>query len=291
LIRSKIFFVVSLCLMTGVLNFARAESDSLRSQRWAPMQGHDYWTLGAFSAAAIGVSTLPNRGTGGWGSGILLDDSARSALRSSSDGGRADAASLSDKTVALAALSPFLIDAIGFQWLGAGDHAGALSTAVLSAQAIALNVFLSELTKREIRRKRPIQVACENGSAQDSLCGSTDAYRSFFSGHTSLAFTGAGLVCLNHKKLNITGGSRSTDAWVCGGALALATTTGILRITADRHYASDVLVGAVVGLFSGYIMPILLHEPESTQASGPQVTWSIAPQRRDAVALQTSIQF
>jgi hypothetical protein len=40
---------------------------------------------------------------------------------------------------------------------------------------------------------------------------------------------------------------------------ALASATGVLRIVADRHYASDVIVGAVMGLSVGYGLPWLLH--------------------------------
>jgi membrane-associated phospholipid phosphatase len=45
----------------------------------------------------------------------------------------------------------------------------------------------------------------------------------------------------------------------CVTTLTMATATRTLRIAADKHYASDVIVGAGVGFSSGYLLPVLLH--------------------------------
>jgi hypothetical protein len=42
--------------------------------------------------------------------------------------------------------------------------------------------------------------------------------------------------------------------------LSLAAATGYLRIAADSHYFSDVLVGAAVGTAVGLLVPHLLHK-------------------------------
>lgn len=52
--------------------------------------------------------------------------------------------------------------------------------------------------------------------------------------------------------------------------IAVAGTTGSLRLMGDRHYASDVLAGALIGFFFGYGIPTLFHygkASEGTQAS------------------------
>jgi len=49
---------------------------------------------------------------------------------------------------------------------------------------------------------------------------------------------------------------------VWGVGLTLAGTTGYLRIAADKHYASDVLIGAVLGSAAGLILPRWLHDHE-----------------------------
>ncbi len=47
--------------------------------------------------------------------------------------------------------------------------------------------------------------------------------------------------------------------WALGVPLALLS--GYLRIAADRHYTSDVLLGAALGSLFGGLVPWLLHRP------------------------------
>ena len=47
--------------------------------------------------------------------------------------------------------------------------------------------------------------------------------------------------------------------WIAG--LSFATTGAYLRIAADRHYATDVLTGALVGSAIGFSVPYLAHRP------------------------------
>ena len=62
---------------------------------------------------------------------------------------------------------------------------------------------------------------------------------SFPSGHTATAFMGATLLAHEY-------GHRSIWAPIAG--YTFATTTGILRVLNNRHYVSDVLVGAAIGI-------------------------------------------
>ena len=63
----------------------------------------------------------------------------------------------------------------------------------------------------------------------------------FPSGHTATAFMGATL--LAHEYGHISG-------WIPVAGYTMATATGVLRILNNRHYASDVLVGAAIGILS-----------------------------------------
>ncbi len=69
---------------------------------------------------------------------------------------------------------------------------------------------------------------------------------SFYSGHTSLAFASAGAICL----------SENTE--MCVGALVLAGGVGYLRIAANKHWGTDVLVGAGVGYACGRYVPTII---------------------------------
>jgi len=54
--------------------------------------------------------------------------------------------------------------------------------------------------------------------------------------------------------------------WSVG--MGLAAFVGYLRIAADKHYFTDVLVGALVGTVSGIVVPRLLHpSAETTRAA------------------------
>ena len=62
---------------------------------------------------------------------------------------------------------------------------------------------------------------------------------SFPSGHTSNAFVMA--TVLHHEFID-------TNPWLAYSGYAFATTTGILRVMNNRHWVSDVLVGAGIGI-------------------------------------------
>ncbi len=65
--------------------------------------------------------------------------------------------------------------------------------------------------------------------------------RSFPSGHTSYAFTGATALYLEY---------RDKDKLLAYSGFAFATATGFMRITNNRHWVSDVITGAGVGMIS-----------------------------------------
>ena len=64
---------------------------------------------------------------------------------------------------------------------------------------------------------------------------------SFPSGHTAKAFTGATLLAHEY-------GHRSV--WIPIAGYTVATATGVMRVLNNRHYVSDVLVGAAVGILT-----------------------------------------
>jgi membrane-associated phospholipid phosphatase len=155
------------------------------------------------------------------------------------------------------------------------DPAVGWQMALISFQSLALTRFATAGAKMAFDRERPSQTACRESSPDGAGC-STEAtsHQSFFSGHTSLAFTGAGLICAHHLNLDLYG-SRAADVAMCGTALAAATTVGALRLAGDRHYLTDVLVGAGVGFASGYLVPTLLHYLGTESSGGPdEPLWS-----------------
>lgn len=81
---------------------------------------------------------------------------------------------------------------------------------------------------------------------------SSESRRSFFSGHTTVAFST--MVFLSKVYSDYYPDSKYVP-YIWGSSLLLATAVGISRIEAGAHYPTDVIVGAVVGSAIGYIIP------------------------------------
>jgi membrane-associated phospholipid phosphatase len=62
----------------------------------------------------------------------------------------------------------------------------------------------------------------------------------------------------------------------------LAGVASFLRIGADKHYVSDVVVGAIVGAASGILVPLVFHgrEPPSDTPSSTSSQLSASPSSR-----------
>jgi membrane-associated phospholipid phosphatase len=172
-----------------------------------------------------------------WDEPILFDEGARNALRASSAAGRARAATASDIGYFGLPIYAIGVEAGLVTWLGKGKGDAALQLALIDAEALAINGLLSRAAQKGIARARP-----------DAQPGTTDN-TSFFSGHTSTAFTTASVLCVQHARLQIFG--NAADQIVCPVAVAIAAATGLMRIVADRHWASDVIAGATIGTAVG----------------------------------------
>jgi membrane-associated phospholipid phosphatase len=131
---------------------------------------------------------------------------------------------------------------------------------VVDGEALALGALESQLLEPTAGRARPFVRGCGKNSNYDLDCETSDPqkYESFISGHTLMSFTGAGLTCANHLYLPIYG-ARAADVAACAGALTIAATEGTMRVMSDRHYMSDVAVGALLGFATGYGTPALLR--------------------------------
>jgi len=128
---------------------------------------------------------------------------------------------------------------------------------MMDAEAYALSGLLTASLYDTTGRARPSYADCLSGKSIDPYCNAGE-FASFPSGHTAVAMTAAGLMCAHHGALPLYGGG-APDVVACVDGLVLATADGVLRLMADRHYASDVLTGGAIGFFSGYALPMLLH--------------------------------
>jgi len=80
----------------------------------------------------------------------------------------------------------------------------------------------------------------------------SDARKSFFSGHTTTAFASAVFLSTVFSDYNPDSKWRP---YVWAGSLLTASVVGYLRYEAGMHFPTDILVGAVVGSAIGYAIP------------------------------------
>lgn len=165
----------------------------------------------------------------------------------------------SDFFTNVGSLSPLLY-AIPFTANHDFKELGTLSLMYLEASLFIRSI--TGLTKYTVRRPRPFLYNSEI-SMHDKLREGSNATRSFFSGHTSNAFCGAVFTATVFS--NLYPRSRLKPL-VWSLSLGTATTTGILRYYAGKHYPSDILVGALAGSLVGYLIP-RLHRSKSERIS------------------------
>jgi membrane-associated phospholipid phosphatase len=134
---------------------------------------------------------------------------------------------------------------------GADDRFGrVLDDTIPVVESGVLAGLINQAVKVSVGRRRPFVVFGDPIRAPD-----VDDNLTIYSGHTTHGFaitTSAGIVA--HRR-----GSNLTPVIFASG-YALTAATGYLRMAADRHYLTDVLVGAATGTAVGYVVPTLFHD-------------------------------
>jgi hypothetical protein len=151
------------------------------------------------------------------------------------------------------------------------SKSGYMTMFLTHLQVISISGVLANTVKGIVGRQRP-------SSYYETLDPEPDDNLSFFSGHTSFTFAigsaTAYMLTESHPKYK-------TLIW--GTAISMATFTGYLRIAGDRHYMSDVVWGAAVGLFVGYWVPRYGTSPfvpkisatSSNRANMVRLSWNL----------------
>lgn len=234
---------------------------------WPRFRPEEYALTLSFAAMpplfALAVSKPPS----GWQEDLPLDATFHRIFKPKNDGTRHAATLASDVLQNTLILYPLLIDVGLVTLLMDRNLDVGLQIGLTAVEAFVIQGLLVAGTKRFVGRARPPVDPCP-GTEDDYSCRSNASRRSFLSGHSAAGFTTAGLMCVYHTKLDLYGGGLP-DALACAGALALATADGLLRITADAHFASDVFASGLVGLVAGYAVPYLLHFRREPPADAP----------------------
>lgn len=210
--------------------------------------------------------------------------------------GRFDAAPAiaSDVLLASGIAVPFIYHAIeaGLDGRGSSTRRGRRflgrygTDVLLLAETLAVTSLLTQVLKAAIRRPRPysyLDPDAVDPAQRDALVSAqadNDADRSFPSGHTSTVFamTTAGATMLT---LELFGRSRWAIAAAWIGGLGISSATAALRVAAGRHFTSDVITGAAIGLGVGAAIPLAHARPRHDvdnvgRRRGPR-RWSLIP--------------
>lgn len=201
--------------------------------------------------AGTGVLRFATEPSRRWSAVNRFDDEARSVFSRSSSDGRESVDLASDILLGMS-IAALPVASLISKHHRTRDCIETYDMATDIVESAGLTVFLTEAIKVASGRKRPISRTCDGTPPSDADCGNSDNERSFVSGHASMAAAGAGLTCAFAIKRDAWGSSTSARATPCLLSAATALTTGLLRISADRHWATDVIAGFTLGGLVGY---------------------------------------
>lgn len=260
-----------------------SESAGHRALKWLP-------TL-LFAGASIAVELLVDppskanfRGSNGFDSGI------RSGLLAGSPGARETAREVSDY------LEWGLEGLLVADWIWLRDEHGLADSLRIDAGYYFANRLATQGAKLAAARERPYVRECESDPDYVGWCDSDTGNQAFWSGHASTSATTAGLVCARHLGRDERGW---LDVSTCAAALSGSLATGLLRIAADKHHATDVLAGWASGALFGYVLPSRFHYRRGEAAAlGPAggTAWGVASRispvvQRDYFGLRYDVRF
>lgn len=209
-------------------------------------------SLAAATTAYFEIRNSREPGKARWKAHNGFDESIRDVMRLKSQSARDGTQLASDAIMGVMIGAPIIET---FATLGVRDSRwdAQWQTQFINIESFVLTSLVSSMMQNLLTRERPFVRNCRNGDCEGDLLN-----RSMPSGHVAFAFTGAGLLC-NHHKYQAIYEDPSVGRTICATGIGVSVLDGVLRIMADRHYATDVAVGTVIGLFSGFALPRLLH--------------------------------
>ncbi len=262
---------------------ARDDAETPRAHRleWPERVRPAGWgeviAAGTLGAGVVALHWVGSTETPAWTRVNRVDAALRDGLRVS-EARLEPVRTASDVLLLTTAAYPILIEDLGLVLIGDRNPEVLAEMVAIDAQSYALMGILVSIVKVSTSRQRPYAfgASCDQDPTLPG-CGDEDRNRSFFSGHSAMAFTGAGLACFHQQQLPNLYGSREAGIGVCASALALATSTALLRVLGDMHWTTDVLAGAGVGLFSGWVLPWLLHGRSLLGVEGENASGALWP--------------
>ena len=152
-------------------------------------------------------------------------------------------------------------------------------------EALIVGELVAGVIKGSVGRQRP-SVRPRNSNSYSLFRGffGGDQYRSFPSGHTTSAFAAAAAVSSETSRW------WPNTRWIIGPAMFTgAALAGVSRMYNNRHWASDVLVGAGIGTFAGLKVVRYHHSHPGNRLDKWLLAGSISPAGDGGHTLRWSI--
>ncbi|RYD57866.1 MAG: phosphatase PAP2 family protein [Sphingobacteriales bacterium] len=122
------------------------------------------------------------------------------------------------------------------------------TTTLLATQSYITSAVIMAVIKNTAGRQRPDYIDPATGKAASKFHGPSlnhsDEFKSFPSGHTTAAFAAATVYAMEYRKSII----------VPIVAYSAASLVGISRVTENKHWATDALIGATIGYLCGRVV-------------------------------------
>jgi membrane-associated phospholipid phosphatase len=238
---------------------APAEAEGLAwNEDWPRFRAWEYVFTGLVLAASPLLGGLEGSDEPVWRGPVWIDGLGVSVFALEDRTARDRIAKVSDYMWYGTQLFPLVVDSLLVAGLLHWNLDLSWQLAMIDLEAMLLAGLLSRLFHVTIGRDRPTAAQCAVDENHDSTCTGAGRNAGFYSGHTALSFTGAGLTCAKHAYLPLYGGG-AVEALPCAATIVSAGAVGIMRLLANRHYLTDVIAGAFVGFAVGYLVPTLLH--------------------------------
>ncbi len=129
---------------------------------------------------------------------------------------------------------------------------------LLATEGTFAALVVTDGLKTLIARERPEEHAITDEDERRATLEKAESLLSFPSGHTTAVFA---MTAASGTIASMRGYRIAPAIWIAGVTLGIAT--AYARIAADRHYFTDTVAGAAVGLMVGGGVPYLFHRPRT----------------------------
>lgn len=225
-------------------------------KQWRRADTWEYIVTPVLFASAFAARFVIPSPEANWRGGVLFDEDVRKAA--AVDPSARNAVEGISGIPFFGAMAYRLVDSLILPPAIHGNWDVALQMAMVDLEAFGTYAFVLWNSQLFVARERPYMRFCGEPGHEDLPCGTSDDNRSFIAGHFATPLVAAGLTCLHHGNMPLYGGG-FWDDFACGASVALALSAGALRVMSQNHYATDVILGAGIGVAAGWLVPMAMH--------------------------------